>query len=186
MSNNHMDSLEQRMGKSLESYKGHIASIRAGRATPDLLNQIKVEAYNDSMPLNQVATISAQDNSMLLVQLWDKTNLAAAEKAIMTSNLGLNPAIDGDVIRVPLPKLSEERRLELSKVCNNYAEQAKVSIRNIRRDVVDLFKKDQKDGNISEDDMHTSIDKIQKITDNFIKQIDELLQSKKDEIMSTS
>lgn len=184
MSDNYTKDLNHRMDKSLETYKHNISSVRAGRATPDLLNQIKVEAYNDMMPLNQVATISAPDSTTLAVQVWDKENIATVEKSIIKSNLGLNPSADGNIIRIPLPKLSEERRLELCKICANYAEQAKVSIRNIRRDLIDQTKKDQKDGNISEDAMHDAINEIQKITDNFTNKIDEILTSKKNEIMS--
>jgi len=184
MTNDYTSDTKQKMNKSLDAYKNNIASIRAGRATPELLNQVKVEAYNDLSPINQVATISAQDSTMLLVQVWDKNNVSAVEKAIMTSNLGLNPSTDGNIVRVPLPKLSEERRIELSKVCANYAEQAKISVRNIRRDVIEKSKKDQKDGSISEDDMHGAMSDIQKVTDDFIKQIDEILVSKKTEIMS--
>ena len=179
----HMDDLELRMNLSLESYSNNLTSVRTGRATPDLLNQIKVEIYNDFMPLNQLANISVQDGNLLIVQPWDKSSVSAVEKAIKTSNLGVNPAIDGALIRVPIPKLSEERRVELSKICANYAEQAKVSIRNIRRDVLDKLKKQQKNSEISEDELRDFSDKIQKNTDSYINKIEEFLLRKKEEIM---
>jgi ribosome recycling factor len=179
----YMDDLELRMTLSLDSYNNNLTSVRTGRATPDLLNQIKVEIYNDFMPLNQLANISVQDGNLLIVQPWDKASVSAVEKAIKTSNLGVNPAIDGNVIRVPIPKLSEERRVELSKVCANYAEQAKVSIRNIRRDILDKLKKQQKNSEISEDELRDFSDNIQKNTDSYINKIEESLLRKKEEIM---
>lgn len=175
--------LESRMERSLESYNKNLISVRTGRASPDLLNLIRVEVYNDMMPLNQLANISVQDSNMLIVQAWDKTNISAIEKAINTSSLGVNPSIDGNIIRVPIPKLSEERRIELTKVCSEYAEESKVSIRNIRRDSLDKLKKQKKLGDISEDELHNFSEKIQKITDSYIHKIDELLESKKGEIM---
>ena len=179
----HMDDLELRMNLSLESYSNNLTSVRTGRATPDLLNQVKVEIYNNFMPLNQLANISVQDGNLLIVQPWDKSSVSAVEKAIKTSNLGVNPAIDGALIRVPIPKLSEERRVELSKICANYAEQAKVSIRNIRRDVLDKLKKQQKNSEISEDELRDFSDEIQKNTDSYINKIEEFLLRKKEEIM---
>ena len=178
-----IEDLELRMERSLESYNNHIISVRTGRASPDLLNQIKVEAYNDMMPLNQLATISVQDSNMLIVQAWDKSSISVIEKAIKTSNLGVNPAIDGNIIRVPIPKLSEERRIELVKICSEYAEQSKVAIRNIRRDVLDKLKKQKKQSEISEDELHNFSEEIQKTTDSYIHKIDELLELKKEEIM---
>ena len=180
----YINDLNSRMDSSLEAYKKNINSVRAGRASPDLLNQIRVEVYGNFMPLNQLSTVSVQDNSMLLVQVWDRGNIEAVEKSIRLSDLGLNPASDGNTVRVPLPKLSEERRLELVKICGNHSEQGKISIRNIRRDVIDQLKKKQKSKELSEDELHNFSDDIQKTTDEFIAKIDKIFDAKKIEIMA--
>ena len=184
MKEQYLTDTKNKMSDSLNSYQRNISSVRAGRATPDLLNQIKIEAYNDFLPINQVATVSVQDNGLLIVQVWDKTNVAATEKAIMSSNLGLNPAAEGNMIRVPIPKLSEERRNELVKICASYAEQAKISVRNVRRLIIDQVKTEQKNSNISEDEMHDIIGEMQDITNDYTGKIDNILSSKKDEIMA--
>lgn len=176
--------LKQKISNSISSYKHNLSSIRAGRASVSFLDQIKVDVYGSMMPIKQIANINVQDSSMLTVQLWDKTNVAAAEKAIRTSDLGLNPTSEGGLIRVPIPKLSEERRLELVKICSNYAEQAKISIRNIRRDILDNLKKEQKDSIISEDELKTYSTEVQKIIDESVKDIDQLFLVKKEEILS--
>lgn len=175
--------VKERMISSLESYKKNLSGVRAGRASPDLLNSIRVEAYGSPMPLAQLATVSVQDASMITVQVWDKTVGDKTLKAIQSSDLGVNPIKDGDIIRVPLPKLSEERRKELVKLCANHAEQAKVAVRNIRRDEIDEVKKLNKSSDISEDEMHQKVADIQKVTDDFSKEIDELLSTKQLEIM---
>jgi ribosome recycling factor len=135
------------------------------------------------MPLNQVGTVSVADARMLSVQVWDKGNVAAVEKAIRQSSLGLNPAVDGQLIRIPIPELSEERRAELKKVAAEYTEQARVAVRNVRRDGMDKLKKMEKDGNLSKDDHHVYADEVQEMTDKIIKQLDELFEAKEKEIM---
>jgi ribosome recycling factor len=175
--------VRQKMQASLDSFMKNMASVRAGRATPDLLNPIKVEAYNDFMPLNQLATVNNQDPTMLTVQVWDKTLVSTVEKAIMNANMGFNPACDGDVIKIPMPKLSAERREELVKICSGYLENVKIAMRNIRRDGIESVKKQQKDSEISEDDAHRNTDEIQKIIDDFTKQAEELFDKKKTDIM---
>jgi ribosome recycling factor len=179
-----MQDIEQKMHATFEAFQKNLSSIRAGRASPNLLDKIQVEVYGSFMPLNQVATVSVVDNNMLSVQVWDQGNSGVAEKAIRTSDLGLNPSAEGNVIRVPLPKLSEERREELVKICASYAEQAKVSLRNIRRDSNDALKKQQKDSDISEDEMHDKMSEIDKKTESHVKEIDGKMQAKKIEILS--
>jgi ribosome recycling factor len=142
-----------------------------------------VEAYGASMPINQIATVSVPEPRMLSVQVWDKENTKIVEKAIRESNLGLNPQVDGQLLRIPLPDLSEERRQELSKIAAKYAENAKIAVRNVRRDGMDTTKKMEKDGDISQDDRHIYDEEIQTITDKSINKIDELLSSKEVEIM---
>ncbi len=172
-----------KMDNTITNYQKNIASVRAGRASVHLLDQIKVESYGNLSPINQIGTITVQDSTMLNVQIWDKANVEAAEKAIRNSDLGVNPNIDGNNIRVPLPKLSEERRIELVKICANFAEQAKISIRNIRRDSIDELKKQEKNSEISEDELKTQSNDIQKITDEHTKKIDTLHDGKKQDIM---
>ncbi len=174
--NNKMDNI-------ITNYQKNISSVRAGRASIHLLDQIKAESYGNLSPLNQIGTITVQDSTMLNVQIWDKANIEAAEKAIRNSDLGVNPNIDGNNIRVPLPKLSEERRIELVKICANFAEQAKISIRNIRRDAIDDLKKQEKTSEISEDELKNQSNNIQKITDDHTKKIDTLHEAKKHDIM---
>ncbi len=176
--------IKQKISNSINSYKHNLSSIRAGRASASFLDQIKVDVYGNMMPIKQIANINVQDSSMLTVQLWDKGNVAAAEKAIRISDLGLNPTSEGSLIRVPIPKLSQERRLELVKICSNYSEQAKISIRNIRRDILDNLKKEQKDSIISEDEFKTYSNEVQKIIDESVKDIDQLFLEKKEEILS--
>lgn len=142
-----------------------------------------VDAYGSKMPLNQVATVSAADARLLTVQVWDKSMTQAVEKAIRESNLGLNPAAEGTLIRVALPELNEERRKDLTKVAHQYAEQAKVAVRHIRRDGMDVLKKQEKDGVIGQDDMHSLSEKVQKLTDNSVAEIDKLLAAKEADIM---
>src|SRR6478752_8889658 len=147
-----LDELKTRMQKSIASLKDELAGLRTGRASVSLLEPVTVEAYGSKMPLNQVATVTVPEARMLSVQVWDRSLAGAVEKAIRNSGLGLNPAAEGVVIRVPLPELNEERRRDLTKVAHNYAEQARVAVRHIRRDGMDLLKKLEKDGNISQDD----------------------------------
>ena len=176
--------LGRRMDGAIKSLKDDYAGLRTGRASAGMLDPIQVEAYGSYMPMNQVANVNAPEPRMLSVSVWDKSMVKAVEKAIRESNLGLNPAADGQTIRVPVPELSEERRKELVKVAGQYAETAKIAIRNVRRDGMDHLKKEEKDGNISEDDQHRMSDEIQKLTDKKVSEVDVLLQEKEKDIMS--
>ena len=175
--------LERRMEGALTSLSKEFQGLRTGRASTQLLDSLTVEAYGASMPISQIATVSVPEPRMLSVQVWDKENIKIVEKAIRDSNLGLNPQVDGQLLRIPLPDLSEERRQELSKIAAKYAENAKIAVRNVRRDGMDTSKKMEKDGDISQDDRHIYDEEIQTITDNSINKIDELLSSKEVEIM---
>ena len=172
-----------RMDKTLETLKNDFGSLRAGRAHVSLLDGIMVEAYGSMTPLTQVGTISVPDARTLSVSVWDRGLAKQVEKAIMESDLGLNPSSDGQLIRIPIPPLSEERRKELTKVAGKYAEGAKVAVRNIRRDVLDSVKKMKKDGEISEDDEKRFENEIQKLTDEATKKIDEMLSQKEKDIL---
>ena len=175
--------LERRMDGALTSLSKEFQGLRTGRASTQLLESVTVEAYGASMPINQIATVSVPEPRMLSVQVWDKENTKIVEKAIRESNLGLNPQVDGQLLRIPLPDLSEERRQELSKIAAKYAENAKIAVRNVRRDGMDTTKKMEKDGEISQDDRHIYDEEIQTITNKSINRIDELLSSKEVEIM---
>jgi len=174
---------DSRMGKSVESLKGDLVKIRTGRAHPSLLEHVMVDYYGAPTPLNQVASISIADSRMLNVSAFDKTMVQAVEKAIMTSDLGLNPSTAGEMIRVPLPALTEERRKDLIKVVRAEGEQAKVAIRNIRRDVIGDVKSLVKEKEATEDDEHRFNDEIQKITDKYVSLIDETLKEKEKDLM---
>jgi ribosome recycling factor len=174
---------EGRMTKSVESVTQELAGIRSGKATPALLDSVKVEAYGQTQPLNQVASVSVPDPKSLLVQPWDKSIIGDVVKAIQTSELGFNPQVEGNLIRIPIPPLSEERRRDLVKLCKKMAEDGKVAVRNIRRDANDQLKKAEKDKEISEDDNHKGQDKVQKLTDKYVKEIDDLVEKKEQEIM---
>jgi ribosome recycling factor len=176
--------LEKRMNGALEALRKEFSGLRTGRASTSLLEPITVSAYGSDMPLNQVAALSVPEPRMISVQVWDKSMVAPVEKAIRTADLGLNPAVDGTLIRVPLPELSEERRAEIAKVAGRYAEQARVAVRNVRRDGMDQLKKAEKDGDISKDEHHKVGDQVQQITDSTIKQINDLLAQKEAEIMT--
>jgi ribosome recycling factor len=178
-----MQDIRRRMDGGLKTLHNEFAGLRTGRASASMLDPINVDAYGNLMPINQLATVNTPEARMISVQVWDKSMVKAVEKAIRESNLGLNPAIDGQSIRVPVPELSEERRKELGKVAGKYAENAKIAIRNVRRDGMDDLKKQEKDGKISEDEHRKKSDEIQKITDEFIKKIDEMLVSKEKDIM---
>ena len=175
--------LERRMDGALTSLAKEFQGLRTGRASTQLLDSVIVEVYGASMPINQIATVSVPEPRMLSVQVWDKENTKIVEKAIRESNLGLNPQVDGQLLRIPLPDLSEERRQELSKIAAKYAENAKIAVRNVRRDGMDTTKKMEKDGDISQDDRHLYDEEIQTITNKSINKIDELLSSKEVEIM---
>lgn len=172
-----------RMDKTLEALKNDFGGLRAGRAHISLLDGIMIEAYGSMTPLSQIGTVSVPDARTLSVSVWDRGLAKAAEKAIRESDLGLNPASDGQLIRIPIPPLSEERRKELTKIAGKYTEQNKVAIRNIRRDALDEIKKLKKDNAISEDDEKRFETEIQKLTDEAIKKIDELLAQKEKDIL---
>lgn len=178
-----LPALKDRMQKSIVSLRDELAGLRTGRASASLLEPVQVEAYGSKMPLNQVATVTVPEPRMLSVQVWDRTLAGAVEKAIRNSGLGLNPAAEGVVIRVPLPELNEERRRELTKVAHNYAEQARVAVRHIRRDGMDLLKKLEKDGDISQDDGRKFGEQVQQATDAAVADVDKVLAVKEQEIM---
>jgi len=176
--------LTKRMDGALATLSKEFGSLRTGRASTNLLDSIQIEAYGAMLPMNQVGNVTAPEARMLMVNVWDKTMVKAVEKAIRESDMGLNPAVDGQTIRVPIPAPSEERRKEMAKIAHKYAEASKVAVRNVRRDGMDELKKQEKEKKISEDEMHTQSDKVQKLTDDFVKKIDELLVVKEKDIMS--
>lgn len=175
--------VQGRMNASVDVARKEFAGLRTGRASTALLEPIEIEAYGSMTPLNQVASISAPEPRMLSVQVWDRSMAKAVEKAIRESDLGLNPAADGQLIRVPIPALNEERRAELVKVAGKYAEAARVAVRNVRRDGNEHLKRMEKDGDISQDELHKLTDDIQKMTDSAVKAIDAALAEKEQEIM---
>ncbi|MBF0248690.1 MAG: ribosome recycling factor [Alphaproteobacteria bacterium] len=175
--------LKRRMEGALEVLHKEFSGLRTGRASVNLLDPITVEAYGQAMPLNQVGTVSAPEPRMLSVQVWDRSMAKAVEKAIMDSGLGLNPQADGQLIRIPIPPLNEERRKELVKVAGKYAEEARVAVRNVRRHGMDELKKAEKDGDISEDALHQYSDEVQKMTDSHVAEVDTALSHKEEEIM---
>ena len=178
-----IDDLQRRMEGAISSLTKDFQGLRTGRANTQLLDSILVEVYGASMPVNQVATVSVPEPRMLSVQVWDKDNVKLVEKAIRESELGLNPQLDGQLLRIPLPDLSEDRRIELSKVAAKYAENAKIAVRNVRRDGMDKLKKMEKDGNLSQDDKRLYDEEIQSLTDRSVVQIEELFSKKEEEIM---
>ncbi len=183
MADPEVSDVNRRMDGALESLRKEFAGLRTGRASASLLEPINVDAYGSHLPLNQVGTIGVPEPRLITVQVWDRGMVKATEKAIRESGLGLNPQTEGQTIRIPVPDLSQERRKELSKVAHKYAEQAKVAVRNVRRDGMDALKKAEKAGEISEDEHKTKADKIQATTDAHIKKIDEALAAKEKEIM---
>lgn len=177
-------SVEQKMQKSIEAFKADLAKVRTGRAHTGLLDHIQVDYYGSMVPLNQVANVTLVDARTIGVQPWEKKMVGVVEKAIRESDLGLNPATQGDLIRVPMPALTEERRRELTKVVKSEGESAKVAVRNLRRDANEQLKKLVKDKEISEDDDRRAQDDVQKLTDKFVAEIDKLVQQKEAEIMT--
>lgn len=175
---------EERMGKAIDSLSHDYAAIRAGRANPAVLDKVQVDYYGVATPINQVAAVSVSEARVLVIQPWDKSMLALIEKAIQASDIGINPQNDGNVLRLTFPALTEDRRREIAKEIAKRAEDAKVAIRNVRRDGMDDLKKLKKDSAITEDDLKNGEDKLQKITDKHIKEVDEVAAAKDKEIMS--
>ena len=178
-----LNDIKRRMQASIASYKHDLGGLRTGRASASLLDPIQVEAYGSLMPLNQVATVTVPEPRMLSVQVWDKSMALAVDKAIRESSLGLNPQTEGQVIRIRIPELNEQRRKEMVKVAHKYAEEARVAVRHIRRDGLDLLKKLEKDGKLSEDDAARQSEQVQKATDQSVSEIDQILVAKEKEIM---
>ncbi|MDO8606251.1 MAG: ribosome recycling factor [Phaeospirillum sp.] len=173
----------RRMDSAVEVLKKEFSGLRSGRASTNLLDPVVVEAYGQTMPLSQCGTVGVPEPRMLTVQVWDKTQVKAVEKAIRDAGLGLNPQTDGQLVRVPIPSLNEERRKELQKIAGKYSEHARISVRNVRRDGMDNLKKMEKDGHISEDEHKKYEKEIQSLTDDIIKKIDDHLAHKEKEIM---
>ena len=171
------------MRGALAALKQEFGGLRTGRASASLLDPIMVEAYGQTMPLNQVGTVGVPEPRMITVQVWDKGMVGAVDKAIRTSGLGLNPVIDGTLLRLPIPELNQERRTELTKIAAKYTEQARIAIRNVRRDAMDELKRLEKDGHMGQDDHKIAADKVQKLTDKVIGEVDAALAHKEGEIM---
>ena len=179
-----IEELRRRMNGSMDVLKKEFSGLRTGRANANMLDPVTVEAYGSAMPLSQCATVSAPEPRMLSVQVWDKGLVESVEKAIREANLGLNPMTEGQLIRIPMPPMTEERRKELSKVAKNYAEAARVSVRNVRRDGMDGLKNALKDGKQTEDENRKAQTQVQTLTDEFIKKIDDQLAAKEKDIMA--
>ena len=177
------DNYEEKMNKALDNLKKEYLGLRTGRASTSLLEPISVEAYGGKVPINQIGNMSVPESRLLTVQVWDETLIQSVEKAIRNSDLGLNPMIEGNMIRVPIPELSQERRVEIAKVASKYSEDTKVTIRNIRRDAMDLIKDEEKNKKISKDESFNFSEDIQKMTDKFIEKIDDLYQEKERDIL---
>ncbi len=176
--------IERRMKGAVETLKHEFAGLRTGRANPALLDPITVDVYGATMPLNQLATIGAPEPRMLSVQVWDRNNVAAVEKAIRQSELGLNPIVEGNLLRIPIPPLSEERRREMTKIAAKYAETARVAVRNVRRDGMEHIRRMEKEEHLGQDEAKRLMDEVQKMTDETISRIDALLKAKEEEIMT--
>lgn len=174
---------ETKMDKSIENFQKELSGIRTGRATPQLLDVVHVDAYGTKMKINQLGNVTVPDPHLIVIDLWDKSLIPAVEKAIMASPLGVTPSNDGRLIRIPIPPLSEERRKELTKVANKMAEEARVAVRNIRRTAIEQLKKEEKDGKITEDELHKLTDEVQKLTDKHIEKIEQILKAKEKDIM---
>jgi ribosome recycling factor len=174
--------IDRRMQGAITTLRSELAGLRTGRASANLVEPITVEAYGTTMPLSQVATVSVPEPRMISIQVWDRATLQAVDRAIRESNLGLNPIVDGQLIRIPIPELNAERRQELVKVAHKYAEQARVAVRHVRRNGIDQLRKEEKDGGVSEDDQKKLADQVQKLTDTTIAEIDSILATKEGEI----
>lgn len=176
--------IEEKMDKTISVFNENLSEVRAGRANPAILNKVKIDYYGTPTPINQVAGVSVPEARLIVIQPWDASVLKEIERAILASDIGINPNNDGKVIRLNFPELNEERRKELVKEIKKTAEEARVAVRSIRRDGLDEFKKKQKNSEITEDDLHTAEEQIQKITDKKIEEIDNILANKEKEIMS--
>ncbi|RKD24261.1 ribosome recycling factor [Ammoniphilus oxalaticus] len=183
MPQNIIKDAEDRMSKSIDTLRRDLASLRAGRATPALLDKVQVDYYGTPTPVTQMANVSVPEPRMITIQPWDKTQLSEIERAIQKSDLGLTPSNDGNIIRLSIPALTEERRTDLVRLVKKEGEEAKVAVRNVRRDVNDSFKKLERDGELSEDDLKRTQEQVQKTTDSFISQVDQIVQDKEKEIM---
>ncbi|SER59957.1 ribosome recycling factor [Salipaludibacillus aurantiacus] len=182
MSQEVLKNAELKMNKSVESFTRELSTLRAGRANPSLLDKVQVEYYGMMTPLNQLASVTVPEGRMLLIQPFDKSSISDIEKAIQKADLGLTPSNDGNIIRITIPALTEERRNELVKLVGRYSEDAKVAVRNVRREANDELKKMQKDGDMTEDELRRSQDNVQKLTDSTIKSIDEIAKNKEADI----
>ena len=178
-----LKNFEKKMEETLNSLQKDLSTIRTGRAHSSMLDLIKVEVYGQNMPINQIGTVSVSDPQTITVQIWDANNVKFCEKALRESELNLNPIVDGQILRIPVPKLSEERRKELSKIVSQQSEKIKISIRNIRRSGMDFLKKEEKEKKISEDENKKLSNELQKMTDEFIKKIDLKIKEKENEIL---
>lgn len=183
MSGTDINELKRRMDGAMEALRREFTGLRTGRASIHMLDPVMVKAYGNELPINQVGTVNVPEPRMITVQVWDRGLVSAVERAIRDAGLGVNPMSDGQYVRVPLPELSQERRAELSKIAHKYAEQARVAVRNVRRDGMDWLKKMEKDGKISQDEHRDKSDEVQKVTDQHIMQIDDTLALKEKEIM---
>ncbi len=183
MSNFDMNDIERRMKGAIDSLRHEFSGLRTGRANVAMLDSVVVDVYGAEMPINQIGSISVPEPRLLSVQVWDKTNVGSVEKAIRNSGLGLNPMSDGQLIRVPIPELNEERRRELSKIAGKYAEQSRISIRNVRRDGMDILKKAEKDKEMSEDEHKMWSDEVQELTNKYVLDVDNICAIKEGEIM---
>ncbi len=178
-----LEDLNNKMNSSLGHFEKELQTIRTSRANPSMLENIFIDAYGAKTPINQLGNISTPDSSMLTIQVWDISLIKNIENSILESNLGINPQIDGALVRLPIPKLSEERRNELTKIASQYAENSKISIRNIRRDFIEIKKREKKESELSEDELKKFLSEAQNYTDKYISNIDKILEQKKSDIM---
>ena len=178
-----MSNIDNKMNSAVLHFEKELSSLRTSRANPSILDNIFVDAYGSKTPLNQLGNISVQDANTITIQIWDTSLIKSIENSITESNLGINPQTDGQLIRLPIPKLSEERRKEIIKIASEFAENSKVTVRNIRRDLIENSKIEKKENNLSEDDLKRKLNDIQKITDSNIEKIDKLLEAKKIDIL---
>lgn len=175
--------IKRRMQGAIQAFRHDLGSLRTGRASANILDPIQVDAYGSLMPLNQVATVTVPEPRMISVQVWDRSMVSAVEKAIRESDLGFNPSTEGQTMRIRIPELNEQRRKEMVKVAHKYAEEARVAVRHVRRDGLDLLKKLEKDGHVSKDDLERQSEQVQKATDQSVAEIDQALAAKEKEIM---